>query len=96
MSRHEMLVIPSRADSIPLVLGDAIQARLPVVVTDVGDAAGLVRRHQIGVVVEGVDPEGIARGIIEIRQRGVPAADWEAARSELSIDRAADELASFA
>ena len=47
----KVLVIPSRIESIPLILGDAMQAGVPVVATEVGDMGELVRRHKLGITV---------------------------------------------
>ncbi len=44
------LIIPSRLESIPVVLSDALQMDCPVVVTDVGDMGRLVREHGAGLV----------------------------------------------
>src|SRR5690606_29382867 len=43
LRRARGLIIPSRQESIPLVLSDALQMDLPLMVTDVGDMGALVR-----------------------------------------------------
>jgi glycosyltransferase involved in cell wall biosynthesis len=44
------LVIPSRIESVPLVLSDGLQMELPLMVTDVGDMGTLVRKYDAGIV----------------------------------------------
>ena len=62
----QVLVIPSRIESVPLILGDAIQAGTPVVVTDVGDMGTVVERHNLGLVVPPEDPAAMAGAIGEM------------------------------
>lgn len=79
------LVIPSRIDSTPLVLGDAIQAQTRVLATDVGDTGAIVRRFGLGRVVPPGDVGALAMGIREVMT--VPsrtAPDWENAAGLMS------------
>jgi glycosyltransferase involved in cell wall biosynthesis len=55
------LLIPSRIESIPMILGDAIQAGIPVVATDVGDLGRACADYDVAVVVE-AEPAAIAFG----------------------------------
>lgn len=66
------LVIPSRVESIPLVLSDAAQAGCPIVATDVGDMGRVLREHGAGAVVAPT-AEGIREGLLA-------AWDWERAQ----------------
>ncbi len=54
------LVIPSRVESIPVIFSDAMQARCPVIATDVGDLKALVERFGVGFVVPKEDPQSLA------------------------------------
>ncbi|WP_322802310.1 glycosyltransferase [Thermoflexus sp.] len=69
MKAVHYLVIPSRIESIPLVFGDAMQVGLPVIATDVGDLGMLVRRGQVGWVVEEASAEALATGLREVLKR---------------------------
>jgi glycosyltransferase involved in cell wall biosynthesis len=60
MRDADCLVIPSRSESIPLVLGEALQAGLPILVTDVGDMGRLVRQHGLGDPVPAGDQRALA------------------------------------
>jgi glycosyltransferase involved in cell wall biosynthesis len=77
----DCVVIPSRSESIPLVLSEALQFNRPLIVTDVGDMGDLVRRHQLGEVV----PAGDARALAQSMRRFI-AEPWrldEAASADL-------------
>lgn len=51
MEECDCLIIPSRSESIPLVLLEALQMKLPVIVSDVGDMGKLVKEYGIGKTV---------------------------------------------
>lgn len=50
-AQTDCVVIPSRSESIPVVLGEAVRFRKPLIVTDVGDMGRLVREYQLGEVI---------------------------------------------
>ena len=62
MSNSDFIVIPSRIESIPVVLSDALQSSKPVIVTNVGDMGDLVRKYNTGIVME-PNPQSLAEGI---------------------------------
>jgi glycosyltransferase involved in cell wall biosynthesis len=68
LEQADCAVIPSRGDSIPLVLSEALQMRTPMIVTDVGDMGYLVRRFNLGKVVIPGDVNGLAHTMIEFVQ----------------------------
>jgi len=51
----DYLVIPSRIESLPLILSDALQTGTRVIATDVGDMATMVRETGAGIVVPPLD-----------------------------------------
>jgi glycosyltransferase involved in cell wall biosynthesis len=57
------LVIPSRIESIPLVLSDAAQVGCPVIATDVGDVGRLVKQFRMGLVVPPDSPPALAKAL---------------------------------
>ena len=59
----DCVVIPSRSESIPIVLSEALQAGKPLIVTDVGDMGSIVREHHLGEVVPSEDPPSLARAM---------------------------------
>jgi glycosyltransferase involved in cell wall biosynthesis len=65
LEQADCVVIPSRGDSIPLVLSEALQMRTPLIVTDVGDMGYLVRRYNLGKAVTPGDIQGLAQAMID-------------------------------
>ena len=59
----DYLIIPSRIDSLPVILSDALQKKCPVIVTDVGDTGQVVSEHGAGCVVSPEDPLALAKAI---------------------------------
>ncbi len=62
----DVFVIPSRMESIPVVLSDAVQMGKPLIVSDVGDMAQLVHETGAGIVVPPEDPDRMCDALIEI------------------------------
>jgi glycosyltransferase involved in cell wall biosynthesis len=59
----DCVVIPSRSESIPLVLSEALQHGRPLIVTDVGDMGDLSRLHGLGEVVPPENPPALAEAL---------------------------------
>lgn len=51
MTRSDSLIIPSRSESLPLVLLEAANFSLPIIATDVGDCKRLISQYNIGITV---------------------------------------------
>ena len=60
----DTLVIPSRLESIPVVLWDAVQTRTPVIVSDTGDLGRVVRDGELGSVVSPGDEAELAGALL--------------------------------
>ena len=60
---HDMLVLPSFAEGVPVVLMEAMASRLPVVATRVGGVAELVQEGESGLLVAPGDAEALAAAI---------------------------------
>lgn len=59
------LILPSRIESIPVILSDALQLDCNLIVTDVGDMGSLVRSYRAGRVVEKESPEKLKEAILD-------------------------------
>lgn len=57
------LIIPSREDSIPVILSDAGQFALPIIATNVGDLGKMVDKFKIGKVVESENINELSKSI---------------------------------
>ena len=63
------LILPSRIESIPVVLSDALQLDCNLIVTDVGDMGPLVRSYRAGLVVDKESPEKLKEAILDQSKR---------------------------
>lgn len=61
LKNADSLIIPSRSDSIPLVLTESAKAGTPVVVSDVGDLSYLVNKYNLGRTFPSEDFEKLFR-----------------------------------
>ena len=62
----DCFVIPSRMESIPVVLSDAVQMGKPLIVTDVGDMGRLLREYPAGLVVPAEDPGALSESMVKM------------------------------
>jgi glycosyltransferase involved in cell wall biosynthesis len=63
MKACDCLVIPSRKESIPVVFSEALQAGIPLLVTDTGDMGTLAREHGLAPPVPVADPAALAEAM---------------------------------
>jgi len=68
-SRTDCVIIPSRSESIPVVLSEALQFNKPMIVTDVGDMGMLGRRYGIARVVEKENADALAHGMRDFMEK---------------------------
>jgi glycosyltransferase involved in cell wall biosynthesis len=66
----DLSLIPSRMESIPVVLSDALQMGKPVVASDVGDMGRLLRETPAGLVVPAGDAQALCRAMIQFASSG--------------------------
>ena len=95
IARAATVVIPTRADSLPLTFGEAMQLRRPVIVTDVGDLKYFTQRYGVGLVVPPASPEKLAQAMTDFIKRGRIFTGFEECVRELDIDLAADRFADW-
>ncbi len=63
MSVSDFLVIPSRNESLPLVMIEAAKMGLPMIATKVGDCAKVIADYNIGISVERENSSALARAM---------------------------------
>ncbi len=66
ISNIDCLVIPSRSESIPLVLSEGISAGKPFVVSNVGDMGFLAEKYNLGYVVPAEDDAELACALMKM------------------------------
>lgn len=59
----DYVIVPSRIESIPVILSDAMQAMSPMLVTPVGDMARVVESYGTGLVARGADPDSLVEAL---------------------------------
>lgn len=65
MKSSSLLAVPSRSESLPLVILEAAHANLPVVAADVGDCKRIISKYKIGSIFEPGKPAELADKIIQ-------------------------------
>jgi glycosyltransferase involved in cell wall biosynthesis len=85
----DCVVIPSRAESIPLVLGEAIQCRRTLIVTDVGDMGQFVKKFSLGLVIARPEVPLVMEALESFLSHPIEPASarWEEALEVLSLDK---------
>ncbi len=63
LAEHDLFVLPSFAEGVPVVLMEAMAARLPVVATAVGGVGELVEHGSSGLIVPPGDIDALAKAL---------------------------------
>jgi len=79
----DCLVVPSRSESMPVVLSEGLQAGKPFIVTDVGDLGSFVSRFGLGEVVLPDSPAALAAAMERFLDR--PARDFKVPEEALAL-----------
>ncbi len=66
LAGHDALVLPSFAEGVPVVLMEAMAARMPVIATQVGGVGELVRPNETGLLVSPGDADGLRDAILSL------------------------------
>ena len=98
LSRADMMVLPSFAEGVPVVLMEAMASEKPVIATRVAGVAELVEDGISGFVVSPGDIDGLTRAITALAddpslRRRMGQAGRAKVRSEFAIDGEARRLA---
>ena len=63
LKSSEILVVPSRTESIPQVIKEAFYLKVPVIATNVGGIPELVTHEKTGILVPSEEPEQLTIAI---------------------------------
>ncbi|MEP3638200.1 MAG: glycosyltransferase family 4 protein [Paracoccaceae bacterium] len=91
LARSDMMVLPSFAEGVPVVLMEAMASQIPVIATRVAGVAELVQDGTSGFVLAPGDVDALARAIVTLAQN--PArrtAMGQAGRAQIEADFAID------
>ena len=87
-------VIPSRSESIPMILLETVTAGKPLILTDVGDMGFLAQKYKLGYIIPSEDYDKLAQALISMsdsttRNSFYDKARYEALASILSVESGA-------
>ncbi len=87
-------VIPSRKESVPIALTDAVSANVPVVVSTAGDMGYWVKRYELGLVFTKDNLNGLLESLRSVAAKPLSMRpnDREAYLKTFSIDSVVDSL----
>lgn len=90
----DVLLIPSRIESIPVVFSDAMQALCPVVAMPVGDLPRLVTDYGVGVLADSVDAGAFSSALSQMLRHALPdfQAGLQAAAGAFDVAKTADRF----
>jgi glycosyltransferase involved in cell wall biosynthesis len=97
LAASEVLLLPSEDECLPLVILEAMSARLPVISTDVGGISEAVVDGETGVLVEPRDAPGLADAMVRVlgdpaRAAALGAAGRRKVETEFSLDATASAV----
>ncbi len=94
LSACDALVIPSRDESIPMIMKEGARFQVPVVATDVGDLRAFVDEYDAGIIVPPNDAPALANAMSELAR--APREKYRARLGELAaqftLSRSAEKL----
>jgi glycosyltransferase involved in cell wall biosynthesis len=99
LSAYDLFVLASRSDNLPVILLEAMLARLPIVATAVGGVPELIPAARCGDVVPPESPDALAEAIIAAVKSGrqqmmsIGITGETFARSRLDVRKTAPDLA---
>jgi glycosyltransferase involved in cell wall biosynthesis len=82
--QSDVFVLPSLSEGFPNVILEAMAAGLPIVTTNVGGLAEIIKNGENGYVVEPKNPDQLARKLLDILQNN----DLRSLMSRNNIDKA--------
>lgn len=93
----DCIIIPSRIESIPLILSEAIQMECPIIATDVGDMRMIIERYNIGEIVPPLDTNAMVCAISSMfyRNRSDFSIDFKKAKTFFSVKNMIDTFMQY-
>jgi glycosyltransferase involved in cell wall biosynthesis len=73
---HDILVIPSRHEGLPIAAVEAMMCHRPVLATDVGGNAEVIRDGETGFIAESPSLAALDRALERVWMLARPSASW--------------------
>lgn len=70
LKESDCLIIPSRSESFPLVVTEALQTNLPMIGSDVGDMPSFIGKNRLGLIFKKEDPHDLANKMLLMIKKG--------------------------
>jgi glycosyltransferase involved in cell wall biosynthesis len=82
LQKIDCVVVPSRSESIPMILAEAVNAHKPLILSDVGDMGLLAEKYKLGYVVKAEDHDALAGALIKMSNSGIRCSFYDKERYE--------------
>jgi glycosyltransferase involved in cell wall biosynthesis len=94
LQKVDCVVIPSRSESIPMIMLEAVTAKKPLILTSVGDMGFLAQKYKLGYIIPLEDHDKLAEALVSMsdsnmRDSFYDKARYEALASILSVESGA-------
>ena len=71
LSWADIVLLPSRIESIPVIFSDAMKCQCPIVSMPVGDMPQLVKKYQVGIVANSITSESFSTAISKMLEKNL-------------------------
>ena len=90
----DCVILPSRSESAPLVIGEAVQFRTPLIVSNVGDMENIIKKYKIGRVFTSLDRKALTAEILDFISGEVKIGDvnFDLAKKYFNINNSVDRF----
>lgn len=94
LKASDLFVLPSLSEGLPLVLLEAMAAKLPIVSTDVGDCKELIEKSGAGLIVPPGDSQALADGIESVfhNHAGMGQNGYQFVKRNYSWDKVTEKI----
>lgn len=97
LAEADLFVLPTLTEALPTVLAEAMAARIPIVVCEVGGVPEMVTNGKNGLLVPPADPDSLAQACISLLsdeglQHNLTVNGWQMVNQSFSIERQVKNL----
>ncbi|HUN53854.1 MAG TPA: glycosyltransferase [Smithella sp.] len=97
LQKVDSIVIPSRSESIPMIMLEAVNAGKPLILTNVGDMGFLARKYNLGYIIPPEDYDKLAEALVSMSDSKTRDSFYDKARYEelatiLSVENGAKTI----
>lgn len=82
LQKTDCAVIPSRSESIPMILMEAVAAGKPLILTAVGDMGFLAQKYKLGYTISSEDYDKLAEALISMSDQNTRNSFYNKGRDE--------------